>query len=448
MAEGKRRGREHTAGLIDSLLLITARIGSNLLALAWTLLLVRLLQPQAAGEALQAISLAQIASILLTLNVESGAMRVIVPARHGGDIRPAAGFIRFNRAMMLVTLPLLLGLAALAWWAGFVPLVPPALAAAVTLAVVLVALARLSGRHATALGVMRKGVLPRLLTGPLVLTLGLGLASLAGLRLLPWHVVALYALSEGLTVLVQNALLRRDFAFLRGTPGDRSGAGEWVRLGLWLSPGLVLTEYRKAILITAAGLVLGGAEVSLFAVAFSIINFINFGVVAVDVAFSPRIAQAMAANQPLRRDRLLASSGAIKLAGLALGTALVLVFGDMALGWFGPEFHAAKPALLLLLLIPALSVVFGPATVLLSSRGMGRADFIGNVIGVAAFLLLIPAFAAFRGTTGAAAGAVLAHLLNQLVMAVLCRRSLGIDSTLASLRHLLPTRQGAAPVAP
>lgn len=314
---------------------------------------------------------------------------------------------------------------------------------------VLVALARLTARHATALGVMRKGLLPRLLTGPLVLTLGLSLAWAAGVPLKPWHVVVLFALSEGLTVLIQNALLRADFAFLRDTPSDSRAWRAWMGLGLWLTPGLVMTEYRKAILIATAGLALGGAQVSLFAVAFSIVNFINFGVVAVDVAFSPRIAQAMAADQPRRRDRLLASSAAIKLAGLALGVVIVLVLGTMALGWFGPEYRAAWPALLILLLIPALSVAFGPASVILASRGNGRADFAGNLTGALACLVAVPALGALYGVTGAAAGAVASHGLGLAVMNLLCRRRLGIDPSLASLRHLAGSRaRPGAQVAP
>lgn len=434
-----RVSREHRAGLLDSLLLIVARIGSNLLTLLWTLLLVRVLHPEAAGQALQAIAVAQIASILMTLNVESGSVRVIVPAREHGRLAQAAGFIRFNRRMILFSAPPLL--LACAVMPGPLPMT-----AATGLAVALVAVARLSARHATALGVMRKGLLPRLLTGPVVLTAGLGLAALAGTPLLPWHVVALYALSEGLTVLVQNRLLRDDFAFIAGTAPDRSGWPDWLRLGAWLMPGLVMTEYRKAILIATAGLVLSGSDLSLFAVAFSIINFINFGVVAVDVAFSPRIAQAMAAGQPVRRDRLLASSGAIKLAGLGLGALLVLLLGPTALGWFGDHFHAARPALLVMLAIPAISVAFGPSSVLLASQGQGRADFTGNLVAALACVAAICAGGAAYGVTGAAVGAALAHLIGQATMAALCRRRLGIDPTLASLRHAFPP--AAARVAP
>lgn len=432
---------ENLAGLVDSLLLIAARIGANLLALVWTVLLVRLLQPELSGIAFRAIAIAQIASILLTLNVESGSIRALVPAIQAGRIDEAAGFIRFNRRMIALT-ALPLAVLALGWWMLVAPADAGPLALWVAVAMVMTALARMTARHATALGVMRKGLLPRLLTAPVVLTCGLGAAALGGFQMRPWHVLALFALSEGLTVLIQNRLLRPAFAQFKGITGDMKGWRGWIGLGLWLSPGLVVTEYRKALLIAAAGLLLAPAQLSLFAVAFSIINIMNFGVVAVDVAFSPRIANAMATGNTARRDRMLGVSGAIKLAGLGLGAALVFGLGYRALGWFGPEYPAAWPALMALMLIPALSILFGPASVLLSARGQGRADFTANTIGAAATVAAILVGSALAGMIGAAIGAALGHLVTLAAMTWLCRRSLGIDPTLASLRHL---RRSSAP---
>lgn len=430
-----RRGRlsgEHAAGLIDSLLLIVARVGANLLALAWTLLLVRLVQPELSGIAFRAIAVAQIASILLTLNVESGAMRVLVPSLHDGRLDEAAGFIRFNRRMVWMTAPIL-AVAALVWhhYQG-----SGALVLWVAIAAVMVALARLTARHATALGAMRRGLLPRLLTGPVVLTLGLGLAWLTGTSLRPWHVAALFALSEGLTVVIQQRLLRDAFAPLAGQPTPATGWRNWITLGLWLSPGLMMSEYRKALLIATAAWVLAPAELSLFAVAFSIINIINFGVVAVDVAFSPRIARAMAADAPRRRDQLLATSTAIKLAGLSLGVLGTALMGSWVLGWFGTEYRAALPALMILLALPATAILFGPASVILSARGLGRADFLGNMLGALAIVLAVLVGGAAFGLTGAALGAVLGQTVALAIMAGQCRRLLGIDPTLLSLRHL------------
>lgn len=431
----KRGGRltgEHAAGLIDSLLLILARVGANLLALVWTLLLVRLVQPELSGIAFRAIASAQIASILLTLNVESGAMRVLVPALHQGRLDEAAGFIRFNRRMILMTAPVLV-VAALVWWqvqgAGWLVLW-------ITIAAIMVALARLTARHATALGAMRRGLLPRLLTGPVVLTLGLGAAWAFGLDLRPWHVAALFALSEALTVLIQHRLLREAFAPFAGQPTPATGWRGWISLGLWLSPGLMMSEYRKALLIASAAWVLAPAGLSLFAVAFSIINIINFGVVAVDVAFSPRIARAMAAEKPQQRDHLLATAAAIKLAGLALGVLGTALMGRWVLGWFGVEYLLAWPALMILLALPATAILFGPASVILSARGLGRADFSGNMLGAIAIVLAVLAGGALAGLTGAALGAVIGQTVALAIMAGQCRRLLGIDTTLLGLRHL------------
>ena len=426
---------ENGAGLIDSLLLIAARVGTNLLALAWTVLLVRLLDPAMSGIAFAGIAVAQIASMFLTLNVEAVSMRVLVPAMRDGRIDEAAGFIRFNRAVLLMALPPV-ALAAWAWQAWQGGDASPMLSLSVAVAMVMAAMARITGRHATALGVMRKGVLPRMLTGPVVLTCGLMLAAASGMQLQPWHVVALYALSEALTVVVQNRLLRASFAPFAGRRGDRSGWRDWVVLGLWLAPGALMNEFRKAVLIAAAGIALTPGDLSLFAVALSIINIMNFGVSAVDVAFSQRLSRTLTGDEPVARDRFLAVSGAIKLAGFALGCVLVACFGYWALGWFGALYQTAWPALLVLTLIPGLAILFGPGSVILSTCGLGREDFVANAIGAIVTVLAVAAGSALGGLTGAALGAVAGCTASQALMALYCLRRLGVDPTLTSLRHL------------
>lgn len=429
-----RPRRDYIAGLMDLVLLIAARIGANLLALIWTVLLTRLMQPDLSGIAFQAIAIAQILSIGLTLNVESGAMRALVPALQQGRVDQAAGFIRFNRRLIAVTLPALAALAAI-WQGAFAPPGTGWLTCWVILGAAMVALARMTGRHATALGVMRKGLLPRLLTAPIVMGAGLLLAAASGVDLRPWQIAALYALSEALTVLIQNLLLRRSLARFQG-PARVTDRAQWITLGLWLTPGVMMSEYRKSLLIAAAALALAPAQISQLAVAFSIVNLISFGVVAVDIAFSPRVAGAMAAGDAIRRDRLLAISGAIKLAGLGLGTLLVMGLGHWALGWFGAEYVSAWPALLILLLLPAVSVLFGPGSVILTAQGQGRADFTGNMLGTVAMIGAIGAGGALSGLTGAAVGAVIGQIVAQATMAGLCWRRLGVDPTLGSLRHL------------
>ncbi|MBP6678264.1 MAG: hypothetical protein KA156_04170 [Paracoccus sp.] len=426
---------ENGAGLIDSLLLIGARVGTNLLALAWTVLLVRLLSPEMSGIAFAGIAVAQIASMFLTLNVEAVSMRVLVPAMRDGRLDEAAGFIRFNRAVLLMALPPVV-LGAWAWqvWQGGD--VSPMLSLSVVVAMIMAAMARITGRHATALGVMRKGLLPRMLTGPVVLTCGLLLAALSGMQLQAWQVVALYALSEALTVVIQNRLLRASFAPFAGRRGDRSGWREWVVLGLWLAPGALMNEFRKAVLIAAAGIALTPGDLSLFAVALSIINIMNFGVSAVDVAFSQRLSRTLTGDEADLRDKFLAVSGAIKLAGFALGCVLVAIFGYWALGWFGPLYQTAWPALLVLTLIPGLAILFGPGSVILSTCGLGREDFIANAVGAIVTVLAVAAGSALGGLTGAALGSVAGCTASQALMALYCMRRLGIDPTLTSLRHL------------
>ena len=310
------------------------------------------------------------------------------------------------------------------------------LSLSVVVAMIMAAMARITGRHATALGVMRKGLLPRMLTGPVVMTLGLALAALGGMTLHAWHVVALYALSEALTVVIQNRLLRASFAPFAGLRGDRAQWREWVALGLWLAPGALMNEFRKAVLIAAAGIALTPGDLSLFAVALSIINIMNFGVSAVDVAFSQRLSRTLTGDEVDLRDTFLAVSGAIKLAGFVLGCVLVAIFGYWSLGWFGEIYQTAWPALVVLTLIPGLAILFGPGSVILSTCGLGREDFVANTAGAIVTVLAVAAGSALGGLTGAALGSVAGCTAGQALMALYCLRRLGIDPTLTSLRHL------------
>ena len=423
---------ENGAGLVNAVLLMVARVGANVLALIWTVLLVRLVQPELSGAVFHAISVAQIASVALTLNVESASMRFLVPALHEGRADQAASFIRFNRLLVAglvipVSVPLLLMVD-----------MGAAMVLSVIVAMVATALARVTGRHATALGAMRQGLLPRLLTGPAVPSLGLGAAWLAGWPLQPWHVVALFALSEVMAALIQRALLRRVFAFLADHPLRVGDWRQWIGQGLWLTPGLIVNEYRRALLIATAALVLGGADLSRFTVAFSIINVIAFGIIAVDVAFSQPIARAIAAAEGRRRDRLLASSAAIKLAGLVLGAVVIHLLGPLALGWFGPDYADMQPLLWLMLLMPVAAALAGPGSALLTATGHGRSDCVGNVIGAATTVAAICLPGALFGLGGAIWGAVAGMAVTHGLTSLLCFRRLGIDPSVLSIRHLIP----------
>lgn len=433
ISTGRFRGEGRS--LVDSLLLIVARVGANLLALVWTFLLARMLAPEQAGIVFQVMALAQIASALVTLNVESGSLRFLTGPMAARDLDQATGFIRFNRRLNVVLcLPVLVGLGLVIWRAGSGQVV--GLLSVIVIAggaVPLIALARMTARHATALGAVRYGLLPRLLSGPAVLALGLLGMYWAGTTPTVAAVLALYALSEAVAALIQQFLLRHHFAFLKQARGSFADWRAWMGQGLWLSPGLVMTEYRKSMLIAAASLVLTDGDVSRFAVAFSIVNFINFGVVAVDVAFSPRIASALATDQPARCNHLLRLSAVIKLAGLALGVLLVFAFGRAVLGLFGPEYAPAQDALYILLLLPLVSILAGPWTVLLSSQGQGRADFIVNVSGAVVTLLAIGSGGWIAGLEGAAWGAAAAAAFMSALGAWMCQRSLGVDATALSL---------------
>ena len=136
-----------------------------------------------------------------------------------------------------------------------------------------------------------------------------------------------------------------------------------------------MNEFRKAVLIAAAGLALAPANLSLFAVALSIINIMNFGVSAVDVAFSQRLSRTPTGDEPVARPFSAVSGRSSWRAcpGHGAGRGLRLV----GAGLVRAGLSGGRPALLMLTLIPGLTILSGaglsdPVDLRAGARGLCR----------------------------------------------------------------------------
>ena len=183
-------------------------------------------------------------------------------------------------------------------------------------------------------------------------------------------------------------------------------------------------------------------EVSRFAIAFSIVNFINFGAVAVavDVAYSHRLARALVRQNSQRFHQLLMQAGLLKLAGLALGAGLVFTIGPRWLGLFGPGY--ADALLFIPFLSPARTVLAGPAAVFLTAQGRGRFDCLANFGGSCDQSCGDLSGRDFRrGYRGRLGGAVLGTMVAQGLLVIFCQRRREILTLAWSvLRPLGPIR--------
>lgn len=414
--------------------LVGSRIGGSLLTLAYTLLIARMAAPEQFGAFMTCLSWAMLLSIALSLNVEAGSIRYLVAYRNSGQAGKVAGFLRFN-------LLIVLGLSALCA-AGVAVAVATGQPDPTTetgrawlfafLTAPLFALTRVYGRHATALDSVLKGSLPQMLVRPTVFCTMLGIVYLMDLGVTADILTGLLFVATALTALLQAFLLRHTFAFARSAEADFGDWRSWIQTGTMMAPLLIVKDNLKNVIVVSAGLALAADQVGYLALALSILSIIHFGVTAVDVSLSPRLSAAFHAGHGLRVARLLRAGGALKLVGTGVGLVALLVAGEWVLSGFGPQYLAALVPLQLLMIIPAADAIFGPTYVVLNISGRPNIVFWVSSASSVAIVLATAVGGATLGTAGAALGAGLAYLFQQITLWRACRRPEGIETSLYS----------------
>lgn len=417
----------------QTLVLTAGRAAGSVLALGYTLLLTRTVPVAEVGQVFSAMSLALILSAAASLNLEAGSIRFL-PLYHGaaraGD---AAGFLALCRR----SLALASGLAALAVAALFVAgaIGPGAGPWLVGLAAApVVALNRIDGRHAAALGAVLAGSLPHLLVRPLLQAATLGLCLALGVVLSATGVMVLFLLSAGVTTLLQSLLLRPHLAFCRGARPRMAEAREWIGLGLMLSPMLLLVQYMRDVIVLSAGWVLTAEDVAQIGIGTSLIGVLYFAVLAVDMVLGPRLARAVQAGDGAGVRRLLARGTVLRMAAFGLGALAMVPLVPAVLSLMGAAYGGVAALFAVLLVVPLAHCLFGPASLVLTVLGFRRVLMPAAVAGVAAMVAGTVLGGHLWGLTGATAGAAAGYAAAQALLWLLCRRHSGIDTSLLSIR--------------
>ena len=416
--------------------LVGARVGGNLLTLGYTLILARVATPAEFGLVMTGFAWAMLLSIALALNVESGSIKYLVQYREGEKQGLAAGFIRFNRTIILALTALSFAVMGVLWFAGVlsaqdqtVQIFALALAAAPV-----VALTRVYARHATAMGQVLRGGLPIMLVRPGVICLLLLGVWFAGVTPGPTTLMFLLIAAFVATAAVQALLLRKTFAFAKEATPEYSERRKWLGTGAMMAPLLVLRDNLKHVVIASAGLVLEPAQVGFLALAMSIMALVYFAMKAVDISLSPQLSQALQNGYEKRVAHLLKSGAKLKTLGIVAGVVFIALFGNQILALFGEKYVAALGPLLVLMLIPAADAIFGPAQIVLNVTGRQSAVFwvAGISSGVLCLATIVGGWVA--GTNGAALGAGLSYVLQQMLLRNVSVRSAGVETSILALK--------------
>jgi O-antigen/teichoic acid export membrane protein len=414
------------------LTLVGGRASGNVLTLLYTFILARVAAPEEFGLVLAGFAWAMLLSIGLALNIEAGSIKYLVRYRQTGQPGHVAGFLRFNLNTILI-LSLLLSAASLAVWAaGLVDATSPAVQvfAIAVVATPVVALTRVYGRHATALGQVLRGGLPIMFVRPAVICVLLIAVWLGGGQPGVVVLMLLMVVAFVVTALLQAFLLRKTFSFAKQAKPDFSDARQWLSTGVAMAPLLLMRDNLKHVVVASAGLTAGLADVGYVGLGFSIMSLVYFSVKAVDIALSPQLSHALQSKASDRVMRTLRHATTLKMIVLVIGTVGAVFFGIYGLGIFGPKYKAAFEPMLIMMLIPAADGFFGASQIVLNVTG--RQSLIFWSVGISSVLLVgaVALGAWFFGATGAAAGASISYLAQQVMLWRLCRLSTGVETSL------------------
>jgi O-antigen/teichoic acid export membrane protein len=202
---------------------------------------------------------------------------------------------------------------------------------------------------------------------------------------------------------------------------------KWARSALpFLITGSMQIVNRE-ISVTLLGLLQGAEQAGLYRVAQRGADLVPFGLMAVNMAIGPTVAQLFAQGRLEALQRLVSRSAlAVLLFGLPV--ALVLIAGGQWLlpRLFGLGFEKAYPVLVLLSLGQLINTAFGSVGLVLNMSGLERFTALGvsiaSVVNVLANLALIPGY----GTVGAAIATSCSLLLWNSLLAFWLYRQTGL----------------------
>ncbi len=416
-------------------LMVLARLVGALAALLMTMQLTRTMGAAGTGQVSVAVSLAMVLALACTLNIESGAVRFMVQDIAAGRFAQAAGYIRFSRRFILISSCIVTVLAALWLWGTDRPLLSPMGLAVV--AAPFLAWMRLGAGIALGFSRAVQSVLPRTLFRPLFAMLGVTAVILIWGTITPMVATGVFVASCLVAVLIQIWLLRADTIELEGQLGteasDSTAWRDWVKIGLTLGLNVLFIEYAIYVTVLSAAPVLTNVDTARLDVLLKLIAFLRFGMAAINQYFSPQMSRAMGNGNIAALSRLIAVSGAMRLAVAAAGGLIIVILGQWVLSLFGPEFAPDYGLFCLLFVEIVLIAIFGPGPNVVGFSG--RPHMMLPVLLASLALLTVGTLVAgyFAGLTGVIVMTILARFAWVAGTAFLSRRLVGVDVTLMNL---------------
>lgn len=406
---------------------VLIKIAGLVLSLFSTVVFARLLGVQGFGIYAFCLSLTQILSLPAMLGGKQLLVREVAAYHSLGTFGRLRGVIRLmRRASFLAAGLLALAAGGVAWFAaaGSPMRVPVLIGLAFVPLLALVQLnsAALRGLQHILLGQAMVVLRPLLV----ILLVGLG-AWTARDWMSPAFALGTHCVALALLAAASWWVLARSLPEPVRSSRPAFETAKWARSALpFLITGSMQIVNRE-ISVTLLGLLQGAEQAGLYRVAQRGADLVPFGLMAVNMAIGPTVAQLFAQGRLEALQRLVSRSAlAVLLFGLPV--ALVLIAGGQWLlpRLFGLGFEKAYPVLVLLSLGQLINTAFGSVGLVLNMSGLERFTALGvsiaSVVNVLANLALIPGY----GTVGAAIATSCSLLLWNSLLAFWLYRQTGL----------------------
>lgn len=179
-----------------------------------------------------------------------------------------------------------------------------------------------------------------------------------------------------------------------------------------------------------SGFYLQAEDISLLATAQRMATSTSFVLMAVNMVVSPRFAKLYGDNKIEKLEKLAKKSIWLMLLISVPITTFILLFPEMIMSIFGPEFTRGSTILQIICLGQAINVLSGSVGFLLSMSGHERdlrtVTLISGPIALILPFILIPTY----GITGAAYSTAISMITQNLIAALLVKKRLGFNTLL------------------
>ena len=211
---------------------------------------------------------------------------------------------------------------------------------------------------------------------------------------------------------------------------------EWFGVGITLLAASAFVVTLMQVDIVVVGIFRGARDAGIYAAASKTASLVGFVVIAVNAAVAPQFASLWALGRVDELQRLVTKlAGVIFWPSLAISVGIAALSGPL-LDLFGPEFHEARSALIVLLVGQVVSAAAGSVGYLLTLTGHHREATCAIGLSALACILLAVVGVWALGLVGAALGSMVGFAIFNGSLYWLVVRKLGIHASIFTALHL------------